>query len=345
MESKSYSQKVDEWIFSKSGCHLIDFCRKFGYYQLALKIMSLDESDEKKSKAIMAKDSELKALYIAASKDKFTIVRKGNNRSFTSYFKQVITAWVVEDLVKEMLKEQGINIVSNGHDSNRKIAIGNNVSQDADFRITVGKNTRKVELTSEFNTILGDEGFIEKRAPALVRIWKDKGIWIYRDLLRGKYVLIDFATEKVKLHLRRHNNVISDWSKDVHRYVLDENGKKVRDDKLLAAEVITVVGCSIEGKEQPKLEEVIDSDSPPKDYGIGGTVQGKNREVKSEVKPNVVVAPKKKEVVKPQNDDSNKAKKIVKPAKPQLQPPPSPSQQDAEEEMLADYDYGDGDFV
>lgn len=345
MESKTYSQKVDEWLFSKSGCHIIDFCRKFGYYPLAIKIMALDENDEKKSKAIMAKDEELKAHYIKCSKDPHSIARKGNNRSWTHYFKDLITGWVVEDLVMEMLKEQGIEIEHNGHDAQRKIAIGKDVSQKADFMVRVGNVVRNVELTSEFNRLLEKNGFIEKRAPALINIWKSKGIWIYRDLVRGKYVLIDFATEKVKLHLRRHNNVIADWSKDVHRYVLDENGKKVRDDKLLAAEIISVVGCSIDGKEQHNLEEVIDSDSPPKDYGIGGTVQGKNREVKSEVKPNVVVAPKKKEVVKPQNDDSNKAKKIVKQAKPQLQPPSPPSQQEAEEEMTADYDYGDGDFV
>lgn len=350
MESKTYSQKVDEWLFAKSGCHIIDFCRKFGYYNLALKIMSLDESDEKKSKAIMAKDAELKALYIAASKDESTIARKGKNRSFTAYFKHVITGWVVEDLVMAMLKKQGIDIVNNGHDSNRRIAIGKDVTQDADFRITVGKNTRKIELTGEFNQILSQDGFIEKRAPALVHVWKEKGIWLYRDLMHGKYVLIDFATEKVKLHLRRHNNVLANWSKDVHRYVLSENGKKVRDDKLLAAELISVVGCSIKDKEQPSLDEIVDVDSPPHDYEIGGTRKGKKVSLVSQKgstgvdeMPKKPIVEKKKEYVKQSTAQETKSRVISKPKVSKGQEPPP--QQESEEELPVDYDYGDSDFV
>ena len=299
MESKTYSEKVDEWLFSKSGCHIIDFCRKFGYYPIAQKIMELDEHDEKKSKAIMSKDSELKALYISASKDDFTISRKGKNRSFTGYFKHIITGWVVEDLVMTMLKEQGIDIVHNGHDENRKICIGKkDVTQDADFRITVGNVVRKIELTGDYNNVLCERGFIEKRAPSLIKTWRDKGIWLYRDLSHGKYVLVDFATEKVKLHLRNHNTISADWSKDVHRYVLEENGKKIRDEKLLAAEIISVVGCSIDGKEQPQIDEVIDEDSPPIYFELGGN----RRNAKSNVETGIAypgVVRSKNECIKP----------------------------------------------
>ena len=354
MESKTYSQKVDEWLFAKSGCHIIDFCRKFGYSPLAVKIMSLDERDEKKSKAIMAKDSELKALYISAAKDELTIKRKGNNRSFTGYFKHVITGWVIEDLVMEMLKEQGIDIVHNGHDDNRKIVVGKDVTQDADFRITVGNVTRKIELTGEFNQILGKDGFIEKRAPALVKMWKDKGIWLYRDLMHGKYVLIDFATEKVKLHLRRHNNVFADWSKDVHRYVLDENGKKVRDDKLLAAEIISVVGCGIDGKEQPSIEEVVDSDSPPRDYDVGGVLKAasvNSQQEDEKKKKQVPVKPNEpdKTVLHKKSTQSSKVK--VQEKKPQpnkVTVAPVDEFDDGAESDVEDWsnvDLGDDDFV
>ena len=351
MESKTYSQKVDEWLFAKSGCHIIDFCRKFGYYPLAIKIMALDENDEKKSKAIMAKDAELKSHYITCSKDPQSIARKGNNRSWTRYFKDLITGWVVEDLVMEMLKEQGIEIEHNGHDAKRRIAIGNDVTQDADFVIKVGKVSRKVELTNEFNRILEKNGFIEKRVPALLNVWKEKGIWIYRDLMNGKYVLIDFATEPVKLHLRRHNNVLADWSKDVHRYVLAENGKKVRDDKLLAAEIISVVGCSIDGKEQPKIEEIADSDSPPQDYDIGGVRRKKIALEKSSAKGEKVDSKQKESMStrmttreETPRAQKEKAKPISKP-KDATSPIPTPPQEDEEEALPADYDYGDGDFV
>lgn len=371
MESKTYSQKVDEWLFAKSGCHIIDFCRKFGYYPLAIKIMALDENDEKKSKAIMSKDAELKNHYIKCSKDPQSIARKGNNRSWTRYFKDLITGWVVEDLVMEMLKEQGIEIEHNGHDSKRRIAIGNDVTQDSDFVIKVGNVSRKVELTNEFNHLLERKGFIEKRVPALLNVWKEKGIWIYRDLTNGKYVLIDFATEKVKLHLRRHNNVREDWAKDVHRYVLSENGKKVRDDKLLAPEIISVVGCSIDGREQPKIEEIEDKDSPPQDFGLGGN----RRNAKSKAETGIAypgVERTKNECIKPLQKEryaegaslgtldkailksrmtGEEAAKVKKPEKQKTKvsqspvPQPPPPQELEEEELPADYDYGDGDFV
>lgn len=267
---KTYSQKVNEWLVQKSGRSLQEYCRYFGYYPLAIKIMGLDENDEKKSKKIIGGDKELKEHYLKHAKDPKSISRKGENRSWTQYFKDLITGWVIEDLVIEMMRKQGIEVKHNGRDAGRVIDIGSNVNQQADIEITVGEISRKVELTNEFNTILMKHGFIEKRAPALVNLWKEKGIWLYRDISNGKYVLIDFATENITLHLRHHNTVSSTWTKDVHRYILEENGKKIRDDRMLAAELISVVGCSIEGKEQPELKEVVDEDSPPKKFGTRG---------------------------------------------------------------------------
>lgn len=362
MQSKPYSQKIETWLLEKSGCHLIDFCRKFGYYSLAVKIMSLDETDEKKSKAIMAKDAELKSHYLKCAKDPQTIKRKGENRSFTQYFKDLITGWVIEDLVMEMLKEQGIDIEHNGHDAARRIAIGNDVSQDADFIVKVGNVKRKVEITNEFNTFLTKEGYIEKRAPALVNLWKDKGIWLYRDLMNGKYVLIDFATEKAKIHLRRHDSGKMNWAKDVHRYVLAENGKKIREDRLLAAEIISVVGCSIDGREQPKLEETIDTDSPPQDYDIGGKSRSDESNAATPAKPKIVSAKtaqseKTKPVAKIAPAQSVKPMpqkpKPIAAKKPPVPPPPPPivveddydDGSDSDAEDWNGVDLGDGDFV
>lgn len=360
--SRPYSQKIEAWLLAESGCHLIDFCRKFGYYSLAIKIMSLDETDEKKSKAIMAKDNELKNHYLRCAKDQMTIRRKGDNRSFTQYFKDLITGWIVEDLVLEMLREQGVDIVHNGRDTARRIAVGNDVSTKADFVVKVGNVTRSIEITNEYNTFLENEGYIEKRAPALFNLWKDKGIWLFRDLRLGKYILIDFATEKVKLHLRRHNAGRPNWSKDVHRYVLGENGKKIRDDRLLAAEIISVVGCGIDGKEQPQLEEVVDADSPPQDFDIGGI--GRGMETKAvippsqnighskDIMPGSVKQVTKNEIGKPVEPSSQKKKTTsankTLPRQIQQTPVVEDDYDDGSDSDAEDWngvDLGDGDFV
>ena len=102
----------------------------------------------------------------------------------------------------------------------------------------------------------------------MYNLWKEKSLWLYFDLPSGKYILVDFAIEPITLMLRWHEF----WNKDVHRYTLSDNGKKVRDDRLLSAELISVVGCDIKGKDQPKLKETIDVLSPPREWGVGGVV-------------------------------------------------------------------------
>lgn len=350
MNNLTYSQKVGNWLLKQSGCSLQDYCIKFKYYPLAVKIMNLDENDEKKSKMAIARDKELKELYLACNANKTAISRKGNNRSWTQYFKDLICGWIIEDLVVEMLRRQEIEVIRNGRDAQRVIEFDNNVTQEADLQIKVGDVTRKVELSNEFNPYLGKCGFIEKRAPALYKLWKDRGIWIYRDLSRGKYVLVDFGTENIVLHLRHHNTAIKDWSKDVHRYVLAENGKIERDDRLLAPEIISVVGCSIESKEQPKLNEVEDEDSPPQIFTIGGEFRKRDESQKPETEIPKVKAEKQTEV-----EETPAPKVTEKKKKPKTEPLPPPLESDdalveeTDDEDTADFseetDFGDSDFV
>ena len=327
MESKTYSQKVDEWLFAKSGFHIIDFCRKFGYNPLDIKIMALDENDEKKSKTIINKDSELKSFYEDADKDDWTKRRKGKNRSYTAYFKELIKGWVLEDLIMAMLKEKGIDIEHNGHDADRRIKLGVNVTQESDFSIKVGNVVRRIELSVDKCHFLEERGFLEKRAPALRKVWERKEIWLAYDYMKGKYILVDFATEKVRLHLRNHDTVKATWSKKVHRYILSENNKKLRDDKLLAAEIISVVGCSIDGKEQPPLEEIKDFESPNQ--------MDEEKETSADK-----ISPKER-ACENQKADAPMNTTTVN----QLTPEMSSLPEQVDDELPPDYDYGDGDFV
>lgn len=265
-EMQSYTHKVNEWLIENSGCSVLDYCIKFGYYDIAIKIMGFDDENKVQIQNSLKADESLKELYVKYSKNSRANVRKGKNRNWTTYFQDMITGWVLEDLVIEMFRRQGIDIHHNGTDNQRIIDIGDDVNQETDCVITVGNVKRNVELSNEFTTILEDKGYIEKRSPAIYKMWQDKSIWLYREFKSGNYVLIDFAIEPVKTHLRYHNL----WDKDVHRYVLQENNKKIRNDRLLAAELISICGCSIDDKEQPKFEEVIDDDSSPHEFTFGG---------------------------------------------------------------------------
>ena len=286
--------------------------------------------DKKQIQSALRGDNELKELYIKYDRDEKAKARKGSNRSWTHYFKDLITGWVVEDLSIEMFRRQGVNIEHNGNDKSRVIDIDDNVSQEPDCLVTVGNIRRKLELTNEFNNIVSEKGYIEKRSPAIYRLWKEKAIWIYRELMSGKYILIDFATEDVRVKLLRHEK----WDKDVHRYVLEENRKRLRDDRLLVAELIAVVGCGIEGKEQPKLKEVIDEDSPSQDWDIGGKrrLNLEKKETKDKKDENGVVQKENQEKkidTKAFNGENQK--------KEQQPPPPQPKVQDVEDpDMMFD---------
>lgn len=345
----TYSQKIGSWMNSKTGCGLVDLCRKFGYPNRETMIMSLDETDERKSKLVIKKNAELLKLYLACSNSSKSISRKGENRSWTQYFKDLITGWILEDLTIEQFRNWGLDVKRNGQDAKRIIEVDGNVSQDADLVISVGDVSRRVELTNEFNSILKNDGFIEKRAPALFNLWKTKGIWIFRDVEHGKYILVDFATEKVTIHLRHHNTA-GNWSKDVHRYILSENGKKERDERMLAAEVISVVGCSIEGKEQPPLVEIEDEDSPPQVFTIGGgfkkdssNVEETSEEVNQKKTKESISLVKSKKVETTKAKAESVRQYVSKPVSSRVE---VPSEEDEENNTSYDgVDLGDEDFV
>ena len=101
-------KEKDDWLFKRSGCHIVDFCRYLGYPDLTVKVMSLDADDEKTGKAIIAKDTEMRTLYSRFAKDKSVQYRKGENRSLTGFMQDMIIGWVIEDLLRKQLEENGI---------------------------------------------------------------------------------------------------------------------------------------------------------------------------------------------------------------------------------------------
>ena len=366
---ETFSKKVESWLMATSKLSLLELCKHFKYPATETKIMEINAADEKQGRAIVARNADIKALYLQASKDSRFIARKGANRNWTQYFQDLITGWVLEDLMVARLRKQGLEVIHNGWDAARKI-IADDVTQDADLEIKVGDNVRKVELVCEFNPILERDGYIEKRTPALRKLWENKCIWVYMDLPSAKYVLIDFAVEPIVSKLRYH----AKWDKDVNRYVLADNNKKIRDDKMLIAELVSVVGCGIEGKKQPDFIEVEDKDSPPKKHRAipvthsdkaGIAPEGKSKQPES-IK--VTTTAPNKQPIEPKLEPPKQSNPVLVTPKPKVvavQPPPSPPKpvpimqevQEYEEndvgdgweadsfESTADADYGDADFV
>lgn len=258
MDTVSFSKKVDLWLYSKSECSLIDFSHKFGYHSLVQKILGLDESNEKKIKLSISNDAALKGLYLQFANDPITKEIKGN-RSYTESFKDLIAEWILDDLTVQMLKEQGIEIDFIGNTSKRELSVDVYRKHDSCFLISIGDNSRPVSFYNSFDSTMEHEGCIYINKATLKELYEKKSILIYRDLPRGKYCLVDFATEEVKIH-HASNHESNNKKENVYRYVLAENDKKERDDRILSAEIISLIGCKIGNDfQQPSLIEVDDA--------------------------------------------------------------------------------------
>ena len=318
-KENSYAWKIEKELWEKKQIYLADICAKLHYPDINCRIMRLDETvSPKEQQAAIKKDKEILALYLQFSKDGNANARKGANRSWTEYFKQLIVGGVEEDLFLLLLRKNGFKANRNGRDKNRIINLGAPINQNPDIVVGLGENSRKIELTNEYNNFLCEDGFIEKRCPAIINMWNDGVIWLYRDRKNKKYVLIDFANEKVKAHLRHHNTGSQAWSKDVHRYILSENDKVVRDDTNLISELTSIITAGVRKDGRPPLEEVEDTDSPPCEFSIGGKKKGAK------------VKPPQKKVVPPKVE----IKAVDVPAPPAVEKKEKPIERDIEKQKV-----------
>lgn len=265
----SYAYKIDEWMKKNFRVSLVNLSKKLEYNEAMQQILSTDENNKA---AMVALYKANKATFDEFNGHEISRKRRGDKRTWTEYFKGVIAGWLFEDLFVLWLQSNGLDANLTGTDNDRVLKV-NGVTTDSDVCIRRGDVSRRVELIFEFNDILNDKGLIEKRSPALVTDHKEKAIALYINLKHNQYVLIDTAVEKVKLHLRYHDTSDKCWDKDVHRYILAENGKTARPLEQLFDELWDCCEKSALEGEQPELEEIIDTDSPPKYYTTGGIKQ------------------------------------------------------------------------
>lgn len=261
LEKKWYADKVNKWMQDNHGISLMEFCTLMKYPERELEILSVKRDKE----SMMALYRKYKSLFDESQANELCKKRKGKNRTWTEYFQSVIAGWAMEDMLSLWLTKNGFEVGKSGDDRCRKLLVSS-ITNAPDIIIgKSGHNKRKVELVFESEDYISKYGYIEKRLRSLWDAHKAGSVFLFIDISCNKYVIIDFALENIKLHLRHHKK----WDKDVHRYNLDENGKIPRQISMMIDELDAVCLSDMNG-ETPLFEEVEDKDSPPTEFGLGG---------------------------------------------------------------------------
>lgn len=329
-----YFKHTNDFLLRETGHSIIDYARYYGYPETEVKILQLEGTDDKRLKPVIVKDADLKSLYCRMGKNQKAKQREVSDgkRSWTAYFKQLVTGWIWENITFDYLANVcQFKVMSSGCDRERKI-LDNFVDQAPDFHVCYNGMQRNIELTVECNEVCARDKYIEKRCGTAFQTMREKGagtIWLYLDLLHKKYVLIDFAREVVVGIVRWHDLL----GKDVCRYNLEDHGKIPRDIGMLKAELQDCVGKSLEGNVQPPPDWRKDEKNPPHDHDI---IKGRIVRVERHVENHGV------NNVQQRRQASPIVKKEPLPPRRKIE---VPKEEALVEPVVADIDYGDGDFV
>lgn len=333
-EELPYFKHTNDFLLRETGNSIIDYARYYGYPETEVKILQLEGIDDKRLKPVIVKDADLKSLYCRMGKNQKAKTLKGpdGKRSWTAYFKQIVTGWIWENITTDYLENVcQFKVMSSGCDRERKI-LDNFIEQVPDFHVCYNGMERNIELTVECNEICARDKYIEKRCGTAFQTMREKGegtIWLYLDLFQKKYVLTDFAREVVSGIVRWHGH----WGKDVCRYNLEDHGKIARDIGMLKDELQDCVGKSLKGNVQPPPDWRKDEKSPPHDHDI---INGRIVRIERTVDNPVV---------------DNMQQRLQTPPIVKKDPPPPrrnievPKEESLVEQGESDIDYGDGDFV
>ena len=298
----SYAYKTDLWLRRNFKVSLVNLCAKLGYDETIMQIISTDENSKQ---AMVQLYNNNKALFDSFNADKMSLKRRGANRTWTEYFKQVIAGWAFEDLFVLWLKSNGLEANIQGCDYHRELMVSG-VTNTPDIYITRDGVTRKIELIFDYSDYIIEPGFIEKRSPALLVDYNEKAIILDISLKNNLYVLVDTAIEDMKLHLRHHNTTYRPWDKDVNRYFFAENNKIARPLDQMFDELWDCCTDENLNGERGNLVEEIDEDSPPTEYKVGG-IRIEDGEAKEPPKKETEKKEESEEKIQPQINENDAA--------------------------------------
>lgn len=118
-----------------------------------------------------------------------------DNRSIIDFAKNIISGWLIEDIILHFLKYQGLDIRLGGSDKNRSFCTKPTTA--ADFIINIDGVDYPTELQA--NTYDGyDYSTILLRDNKLINLMNRREHFLYVDMLTNTFVLFDMGNEQLR---------------------------------------------------------------------------------------------------------------------------------------------------
>lgn len=300
-------ERMDKLYQEKYKLSLLDVCKKLGYSEQNIEIVACSPSDVEAKKKLYLKYRPIFDAFCKTDVGKKIV---GNTRTVLDYFKDLIAGWTGEDLFLRALKKYKIDARADNTDKARRILMPNEPTCRADIITNINGIERHVELMQECCGYLTGSNYSETRKGKFDEMHRSGSVFIDRDLKNNKYIIIDFSSEDVKFHRMKHDK----WDKIVDRYYLEDNGKKLREMKLLWPELIVVLSKSV-SNEKPNFEMVDETVNPQPVKTIVNEKPVQSEQVNQYC------------IEKTKETPVNKPKPIVTKPKP-IPPPPPPKEED-----------------
>lgn len=117
--------------------------------------------------------------------------RKADSRSPMEFARDIVSAWVIEDMIREMIRCDELSVDLNGGDANRRFLSQDDVKPDSDFRITCNGKTRKIELSNDYSGFVVKNGYNDLRGTKLKSLEDEEAILLVVNLEKGVFSVLD----------------------------------------------------------------------------------------------------------------------------------------------------------
>lgn len=155
-----------------------------------------------------------------------------DNRTFLEFAKSLISNWILEDLVAEVIMPQMFSkITKDGNDKNRDFLNNGQISSDSDFKVVVNGEERYVEMISNYSDYWFRQGKIDLRDAKAKKLLKQNALILAVDVKNGNVAIIDLKDyDLVSTYIPQWNKggtqITIDYDKIFQEWEVSKNDTK-----------------------------------------------------------------------------------------------------------------------
>lgn len=190
---KCSHERWEDFLQSHYKRSLLSVAKELGYSEQNLDLLGCDPKDKEAKKRVYQKHKHLFDSFLHDAWNMALV----DGRNVLDYFKDLISAWIGEDLLVKALNEYGFNASLSNADSDRVIKTERRIiTSEPDIKVEFEGNTRYLELMMALSPV-EKYGQIDLRLSKVKKQFNRKNLFLLYGLADAKFILIDFLRENV----------------------------------------------------------------------------------------------------------------------------------------------------